>query len=148
MGAASRGVDVRASVLLGSLLGGRRVDGGLGDSLGLDDFLGSGLFGSGLGLELVGTSLLAGGLLGDLGGFLGLALDLGGLGDDGCLFGGLLASDLVGSFLLADLLGSVAELVGEALDASTGVDELLLAGVERVALGAQFDAAASASSSE
>ena len=94
--------------------------------------------------DLAAFSVGLGGLRGLLG-FLGLAL---GLGGSGGLLGSLLAGDLLGGFLLADLRGSVAELVGEALDASTGVDELLLAGVERVALGAQFDVQLAAWSSE
>ena len=57
----------------------------------------------------------------------------------GGLLGGLAAGLLLGGLLLEHGGGSVAELVGEALDASTGVDELLLAGEERVALVAQFD---------
>jgi hypothetical protein len=36
--------------------------------------------------------------------------------------------------------GGVGVLLGEAFDAAGGVDELLLAGEERVALGADFDA--------
>ena len=72
-----------------------------------------------------------------------------------CLLGSLgLLCSLAGSLLLGSLcslgsLGSLcsleacsccsSELVGEALDTSAGVDELLLARVERVALVAQVD---------
>ena len=107
-----------------SLLGGL---GGLLGSLGLGDLSGGSL-GLSLGGVLGGTLGLGGslGLSGGLAGGLGLS-SLGGLGGLGLL--GLL--ELGGS--------GATELVGEALDASTGVDELLLAGVERVALVAKLD---------
>ena len=111
--------DSAASYLLSSL-------GGLGLSSGLLDgsLCGSlgGLLGSLLGelsstLSLLGSLSLSGGLASGLG-----LSSLGGLGSLGLLS-------------LLELGGSGAtELVGEALDASTGVDELLLAGVELVAL--------------
>ena len=117
--------------------------------------MGRALLGSSLGLGGLGGSLggLSGGLLGSLGGLgSGLLLELGGtlglrggLGLALSLFGGsglgglLLALGLGGSGTLELGLGSTAELVGEALDASAGVNELLLAGVERVALVAQVD---------
>jgi len=62
------------------------------------------------------------------------------------LFGSLAAGLLLGGLLLKNCSSSGAELVGEALDASTGVDELLLAREERVALVAQFDMQLSAGS--
>ena len=96
----------------------------LGGSLnrGLGSLLGS------LGSVLLSTL----GLLGSLGlassSLLGLLL-LGSLG----------ASGLLGGLALEGGLGGATELVGEALDASTGVNKLLLAGVERVALVAKLD---------
>ena len=112
-------------MLLGSGLG-------LGGSLG--GLLGRSLSGS-LGSLGSGLLLVLGGTLGLLGG-LGLALGL--LGSGG--LGGLGLAGGLGSSGLLELGGSGAtELVGEALDASTGVDELLLAGVERVALVAQVN---------
>ena len=157
MGAASRGVRSASSGLLGSLLGDRLVGGSsttLGDSLGLGDGLGDGFGGSlggsglsgGLGLELVGAGLVARGLLGGLGGlggllgFLGLALGLGGVA--AASSAAFWRAAFSAASLLAHLRGGVAELVGEALDASTGVDELLLAGVERVALASTVRRAA------
>ena len=85
----------------------------------------------------VGSSLFF-----ELGSALGL---LGGLGLTSCLLGscslcslGLTLSLL--SSLTLELDGcSTSELVCEALDAATGVDELLLAGVEGVALIAQVN---------
>ena len=116
--------DSAASYLLSSLgglgLGSGLLDGSLCGSLG-------GLLGSLLG-ELSGTLSLLGSL--SLSGGLASGLGLSSLGGLGSL--GLLS--------LLELGGSGAtELVGEALDASTGVDELLLAGVERVALVAKLD---------
>ena len=82
--------------------------------------MGGGVFGSTLGL--LGSLLLALDLCG--------SLKLGVLGCTGGL-GGLL--------LFEGGLGGTAELVGEALDASAGIDELLLARVERVAGVAKLD---------
>ena len=85
---------------------------------------------------------LSGGLLGELGSALGL---LGSLGLGSGLLGGELLGGLLGALLLggcgtSELRGCGAtELVGKALDASAGVNELLGAGVERVALVAQVD---------
>lgn len=104
----------------------------------------------GLGLS---SGLLDGSLCGSLGGLLGSLLGklsstlglLGSLSLSGGLASGLGLSSLgslgsLGLLSLLELGGSGAtELVGEALDASTGVDELLLAGVERVALVAKLD---------
>ena len=88
---------------------------------------------------LGGSSLSLGSVLG---GTLGLGSSLGlGLGLAlGLELGG--ASGLGGLGLVGSLeTGSsgCTELVGEALDATAGVDELLGAGVERVALVAQVD---------
>ena len=107
-------------------------------------YLLSSLGGLGLGSGLLDGSLgsLLGSLLGELSGTLSL---LGSLSLSGGLASGLGLSSLgglgsLGLLSLLELGGSGAtELVGEALDASTGVDELLLAGVERVALVAKLN---------
>ncbi len=78
--------------------------------------------------ELFGTL----GLLGGLGLALGLLLGLG-FGDGGGTGG------LLGSLALGDDVLRRSELVGEALDASAGVDELLLARVERMTGVADVD---------
>ena len=100
-------------MLLGGSLGLGGLSGDLGGSLGLS--LG------GLGSGLLGVLSSTLGLLGSLGlsGGLASSLGLGGLG---------LAGGLGGSGLLELGSSGATELVGEALDASTGVNELLLAG--------------------
>ena len=116
---------------LGSLFGNSFLGNGFGCFLGSLGLGGSGLSGFCFGLlgELGGTSSLSGGLslaLGLLGG-------LGGLDGSSAL---CLLSGLAGR----NRLGCGAELVGEALDASTGVDQLLSAGEEGMARVADVDA--------
>ena len=87
---------------------------------------------------LLGHSGL-GGVLGSacsLGSSLGLALGL--LGLLGSCSGSGLGS-LLGGLLLLDAGSGATELVGKALDASTGVDELLLTGDEGMALVSELD---------
>ena len=107
-------------------------------------YLLSSLGGLGLGSDLLDGSLcgslggLLGSLLGKLSGTLGLlgSLSLSG----GSLRAASASAALAALAALASLSllelggGGATELVGEALDASTGVDELLLAGVGTVAL--------------
>ena len=122
------------SSLFGGLLGLSGFRSSLGDLGHALFFLGLVLGGSSFLLGLLGfTSGLLGVLLGTLflGGLLGSAL-LGGLG--GLLGGGSLLGGLLGCLALLELVGGGTELVGEALDASAGIDELLLAREERVAL--------------
>lgn len=104
----------------------------------------------GLGLS---SGLLDGSLCGSLGGLLGSLL---GKLSSTLGFSAALASAaalraasasaalaalaaLASSAFLSWAAAAPPNLVGEALDASTGVDELLLAGVERVALVAKLD---------
>ncbi len=109
--------------------------GGLGGSfLSGSGFLGRSLSGSlgGFGLGLLGVLSSTLSLLSSLGFALGLlsGLELGSLRS---------LSGLLLGLSLGDHVGSRAELVGKTLDASTGVDELLGAGEERVALVADVD---------
>ena len=116
----------------------------------LDALLGSGLPGSGS-LLCYGLSRSLGGLL--LGLLGGLSLELSGtlglLGSLGLALGGTTGGLLLGLLGALGLLGSLAlegglsgatELISEALNASAGIDELLLTGVERMALVAELDA--------
>ena len=121
--------------LFGSDLGCSGFD-GLGDFLGLGSGFGlggSGSFALGLSGSLLGVFLGALSLLDSLGFLLGLALLLGS-GHLGSTLG------LAGGFALGNQLVGSAELVAEALNASAGVDELLLTGVEGVASAADLDA--------
>ena len=109
--------------------------GGLGGSfLSVSGFLGRSLSGSlgGFSLSLLGVLSSTLSLLGSLGFALGLlsSLELGSLRS---------LSGLLLGLSLGDHVGSRAELVGKALDASTGVDELLGAGEERMARVADID---------
>ena len=135
--------ELLGAFLGSSLFGGLFGLGGLSSSLGdLGDAL---LF---LGLVLGSSSLLLG-LLGIASGFLGVLLGalflgsllgstlLGGLG--GLLGGGSLLGGLLGGLALLELVGGGTELVGEALDTSAGIDELLLTREERMALVAEIN---------
>ena len=87
----------------------------------------------GLSGSLLGPLFSALGLLGSLRFALGLALLLGSSDLSGTL-------SLGSSLTIGDELVGRTEFVGETLDASTSVDKLLLASVERMAGAADFDA--------